>query len=114
VRVAWAAHDEAVLAWPFSSVTMTWDSPVVAEVIRNGHAREAPHASGLRLHELEVAAADLLGDRGRGVGRDVLGGALAVTCVTKVVVPQVSLGCPGLPDGDGAQRDDGVAPAASR
>jgi hypothetical protein len=36
VRVAWEAHDEAVLAWPFSSVTMTWDSPVVAEVIRKG------------------------------------------------------------------------------
>ena len=36
VRVVWAAQDDAVLAWPFSSVTMTWDSPVVAEVIRKG------------------------------------------------------------------------------
>ena len=75
-----------------------------------GHAREAPHASGLRLHELEVAAADLLGDRGRGVGRDVLGGPLGGHARDEGLVrSHVSLRRPGLPYGHGAQRDDGVA-----
>ena len=71
--------------------------------------REAPHAPGLRLHELEVAPAYLLGYGRRGVGRDALGGALGGH--VRHEGPDrglVALWRPGLPYGDGAQGDDGV------